>query len=52
MASIVANVFKVTVHFECFQFSVCNSVNTHPIPTNLYINGKLMNYLNDGEKIV
>ena len=34
---------KVTVHLErCFKFPVCNSVNTHPIPTNLYINGKLM----------
>ena len=35
--------FKVTVHLErCFQFFVCNLVNTHRLPTNLYINGKLM----------
>ena len=34
---------KVTIHLErCFQFSVCNSVNTHRIPPHLYINGKLM----------
>ena len=34
---------KVTVHLErCFQFFVCNSANTHRIPTNLYINEKLM----------
>ena len=34
---------KVTVHLErCFQFFVCNFVNTHRLPTNLYINGKLM----------
>ena len=36
---------KVTVHRErCFQFSVCNLVNTHRTPTNLYmyINGKLI----------
>ena len=37
------NFLKVAVHLEqCFQFSVCNSVNTHPIPTNVYVNGKLM----------
>ena len=37
------NTIKVTVHLErCFQFSVCNSVNTHRTATNLYINGKLM----------
>ena len=34
---------KVTVHLErSFQFFVCNFVNTHRLPTNLYINGKLM----------
>ena len=47
------NDIKVTVHLErCFQFSVCNSVNTHPLPTNLYINGKLMKLSNAGERIV
>ena len=35
--------FKVIVHLErCFQFFVCNCVNMHRLPTNLYINGKLM----------
>ena len=35
--------FKVTVHLErCFQFFVCSFVNTHRLPTNLYINEKLM----------
>ena len=34
---------KVTVHLErCFQFFECNFVNTHRLPTNLHINGKLM----------
>ena len=35
--------FKVTVQLErCFQFFTCNFVNTHRLPTNLFINGKLM----------
>ena len=36
-------IIKVTVHLErCFQFSVCNFVNTQRLPTNLYIDEKLM----------
>ena len=34
---------KVTVHLEwCFQFFICNFVNMHRLPTNLYIDGKLV----------
>ena len=37
---------KVTVHIErCFQFSVCEVVNTHRTPTN-NINRKLMKLSN------
>ena len=36
---------KVTVQFEwCFQLSASNSVNMRRIPTNLYINGKLIKF--------
>ena len=55
IAELPASAFciKLTVHLErCLQFSICNSVNTHRTPTNLSINGKLMNYLNDGVKII
>ena len=36
---------KVTVLFErCFQLSASNTVNTHRIPANLYINRKLIKF--------
>ena len=43
---------KFNFHFErCFQFSVCNFVNTHRTPT-IYISVQsLWNSLNDGESL-